>query len=323
MKTRYKVEIILEQLKAKYDEAYFATENEFVPAVVRFINELKIHSFYKTFCAALLDEIRLLWKDAKPEEEAIKILRGEKRLFYEPRYREVVSYIFIQKVYESRGNNINLTSDNQKEYLKCLWERIERFLLESNYILQLLLNYKKRCEWYDCHFILEDLSKFRKSKTLEARKKGNARTNIRVEEDFFAQKANMYLFDNGISVISEEKVRGGRPDVYAEWGYGNFLVEYKVLLKSNKNPKKYLLEAFYQIYLYSKNYQKNTAYLVIFIIGEGDVTLNLDCMKIDEDTHIPYYEYDNIRIYALKINLKDVVTEKQIDKSEIDSLFRK
>lgn len=215
----------------------------------------------------------------------------------------------------------------KNERLKPFWEMIERAISKSGCILYLLLKYKKRCESYDSFFILEELKKFREAKSKEA-KKENKSVNVRIEEDFFAPKINCYLFDNDIDIVSEPKVKGKRVDVLGivkgpQAEGSDFLMEYKVFLKSNKNQKEYLKEAFYQAYSYGKNHQKSTVYLIIFIIGEGDITLNLDQIKIDGDTFIPYYEFEGIRILAIKINLKEGHIKGQIDKTDLDNFFRK
>lgn len=229
---------------------------------------------------------------------------------------QITSYFIMRYIQQ---NNIPSTvgADYIKEtYLKPFWRMIHYYYDSSENILHWLLKYKKRTEWYDSEKILQELKIFRK----------NNPKNPRIEEKYFAPKINKYLFDKEIEIISEPKTCGRRVDVLGlipnEQGYSNFILEYKVFLEKNTDKKRYFKEAFYQTYLYGKEYQKNIVYLVVFIIGEGDVELNLDQLNLENDLSIPYFEFDNVRIVVIKIMLKSSNFKGEINKDDLITFFK-
>jgi hypothetical protein len=174
-----------------------------------------------------------------------------------------------------------------------------------------LLRYKKRSELYETERLLQDLVFFRE----------RHRKNPRIEEKFFAPRMNKYLFDNGIEVIVEPSISGKRPDLLSKIPnkrkYNDYLVEYKVFLKSQRNKKLYFKKAVAQTYGYAKKYQKNIIYLVLIVIGEGDIRLDLDRLNIEDDIKLPFIEFDSVKIIIVKIVLKESEVKDELGKDEL------
>lgn len=314
-------DVFIADISAAYDEVATARGMEFVAALKRFFVVLQRSEIYKSFQQAIAVDTGAPAYNSQ-QKTADEIWRGLQTVFNDPYYREITAYFLLRRIC-TEGTVPRHLEATANAYIRWFWQRIARTIKGLATGLEVLLRYKKRCEWYDNFFILEELRQFRQAKTKQAKSKGTKTISIRVEEDFFAQKTNKYLFDHGINVVSEEKVAGVRPDVFADGDNGSFLVEYKVLLASNNNPRKYLLEAFKQALGYGKLHQKNVVFLVIFTIGEGDITLALDSLPVDDGRGVPFIESENIKIVSIKIAVKEGPNRGQILKDDLEAFLKR
>lgn len=304
-------EIALSELEELFSEIRAAnTKTDFLPAVQRFLNNLENQLFFKSMINTLDYPSNPL--SIKAKEIALQELKGEQWDITDNALRKIVAYYIIKNL-----NDINIHSIDinyiKTNYLIPFWNTLKRSLNTHENILYWLLRYQKRTVLYDSEKILQELATFRKN-------------SKRIEEDFFAPRINKYLFDRGIDIISEPKIRGKRVDVFgkivSKQGYSDFILEYKVFLKTQTNKKRYLQDAFFQAYRYAKyHYQKNIVYLVIFIIGEGDIKLNLDQLTLETDLSIPYFEFDNVRIIVIKVILKQGSIKNEINKDDLITFF--
>jgi len=164
-----------------------------------------------------------------------------------------------------------------KEFVKPVIRYIEEKLEQSTIILNFLISYKWRSEW------------FHRTNLSEMANKG---------EKVLVKDLYEYLFDRGVEFNIESWSGSGEADIVAsQSGNERFVADAKIFDKAKGIG--YLAHAFNQIYTYTNDYNQSFGYIVIYKTCEEDLDLFLSGQTLT----IPFVEHNNKIIYLLTIDI--------------------
>ena len=213
---------------------------------------------------------------------------------------------------DNRGLNILCRHLNQKDplnyfnnvFTKHLMEYIDNKIEEGNVILYILNKYKLYCEW------------FKKEELMKLYNNNSSRG-----EELLTKDLREFLFNQGIDFpFSEPNTPSGRPDLIYGINTDNPLtLEVKLFGGKGHYGKDYIKKGFKQAYHYTKDYNKNFGYLLIFNLSENILEFNLS--NISSNLHI---EYGNKTIFLVVVDLninKSASQNRDLEKIIIDEEF--
>lgn len=204
-------------------------------------------------------------------------------------------------------------SDDERMNLvnKSFIQPIEYHLLDemekSNFILSLIVKYKKRTEWFTSTIL-----------------KSNYDDAVKQYEKILEDDFRLFLLDNGIDYpFSTPHSNSGRADVVAGLDSVDPLVcEIKIYDTSRSYGKNRIKSGFTQIVKYSNDYLKNIGYLVIFNLDDIELKFYF---VLEESSLVPKIKFNNKLYYFIVVNLNNsksastigklkevIITEKEI-----------
>ena len=180
----------------------------------------------------------------------------------------------------------DLFTDSLESYID---ERLEK----GNFMLYLLNKYKCQCEWFNNEYLIE----MYEGDTVHG-------------EDILTKHLRKFLFDNGIDYpFSEPNTPSGKPDIIYGIDTDNPLaLEVKLFGGKSNYGKDYIKKGFHQSVSYANDYNKSSAFLLIFNLSDKLLEFNLL-----SDDEILSVNVNNKNIFIVVINLN--INEKSASKS--------
>lgn len=155
----------------------------------------------------------------------------------------------------------------------------------QNEILERLVRYKHRCEWFE----FERLYDIFKQKTDE--KSRNA-------EKALAMDLYAYLYEHGIDFYIEPNSVKGSVDLISAQKDKSFLADAKIFDGASR-AKPYICKGFVQLFTYTKQYNQIFGFLIIYNVSNIDLELELP----SSEYQLPYFDYNGKTIYFLTIDV--------------------
>jgi hypothetical protein len=165
-------------------------------------------------------------------------------------------------------------------FIDPFYDYVNDQLDEHGAILNLLLRYKHRSEW----FYSEQLFKLS-----QVPKKA---------EELLALDLYAYLYDQGLDFHIEPSSITGSIDLIAAQNTTDPLLADTKVFDGNKRAKPYLLKGFNQIYTYTKQYNEPFGYLIIYKICERELSFSLETSH-----HIPMISHNHKTICFITIDI--------------------
>jgi len=206
-----------------------------------------------------------------------------------------LNLLFIWGVGGSFDENFRKVKQNFIEpIINYLFDELE----ESNIVLYLLEKYKARTEWF-LHKNL--LAKYNVSEN-----------NF---EQIFDDDLRLYLFDQGIEhPFSTPKSASGRADIIGLLDTSNPLIMEIKVYDSQKNYRKNrIIDGFSQAVKYANDFNKNSAYIVIFNVNNVEIQITSESDKIFP----PMISFNNKNFYFIVINLNFEISASKVGKLDV------
>ncbi len=201
------------------------------------------------------------------ESVTIDILNGEVLFGESEEEAAVIGYSILRKISvlayahhiyqiaqiyaQSSSKNQTITEIIRSVFLEPFFEYIDEQLDDQKIILNLLIRYKHRSEWFHRNHLL-NLSK----------------NDSRKAEKMLALDFYSYLYDQGFDFTIEPSSLSGEIDIAAAQGTDDPLLADAKIFDASDRGKRYIRKAFNQIYTYTQQYNEPFGYLLIFKITE-------------------------------------------------------
>jgi hypothetical protein len=285
-----------------------ADYNLFHHYLKQFWNFLSQNTLFKE----ILKEIEDKYKEC--EKNAEKILEGKLSIEHEEGLQIGNSYFVIKSCVESEDRKKEImiccpslttkfdeSIDHFREmFLEPFYEYIDEQLDEQNLVLNFLLRYKKKTEWFTRKVLYEKMET----------EKNNGET--RIEERVLSPDLYEYLFDQGIDFQIEPKIATGRPDLVIEEMKKELVADCKIY---HEGSKVNISNGISQVYTYLQDTGKQFGYLIIF--NPSEKTLIFDVKN--QTQPLPHIKIGNKTIFLMivDINLNKLTASKQKTKDII------
>lgn len=165
-------------------------------------------------------------------------------------------------------------------YVEPLYSYLDDHMDNHNGVLSVLLDFKKRVEWFD-HDEFSDLYDH----------------NTQSGERLLAKEMYRYLFDRGVPINIEPSSASGRADMISQQ-FGIPLIADAKVYKDNKTT---IITGYNQLYQYLGDFNESIGYLVIFNVSDANLSFEGEFEK----NLIPAYARNGKTIYFLEIRLRE------------------
>jgi len=254
--------------------------------------------------------------DEKDRERYSEAFLNEEFIDYKSE-EHIASVIFqVLLDLEQKGNNaqhllyrlgVGGTFDqNFRNWKANFLDQILNYVLdqleESNFVLYLLEKYKSRTEL----FMHKDLIK----------KYKEADSNY---EQILDDDLRLYLFDQGIEhPFSTPKTSSGRTDIVGLLDTSTPLIlEIKVYDHEKTYKKNRIISGFSQVVKYSNDYNKNSAYLIIFNVENIEIQIST---SKENNMFPPVVHFNNKSFYIIIINLNFDISASKLGKLQVETI---
>lgn len=166
-------------------------------------------------------------------------------------------------------------------FLEPFYEYLDEAIDDQRAVLNLLLRYKHRCEWFQ----RDNLWNMIQSDTRRA-------------EKHLAVDLYEYLHNQGTDFTIEPSSLAGEIDLIAAQGSGDPLLADTKIFDADDRGKAYIRKGFNQIYTYTQQYNEPFGYLIIFKTTETDLHFAL---SLSGD--LPMVLYNHKTIFLLTIDV--------------------
>jgi hypothetical protein len=146
-----------------------------------------------------------------------------------------------------------------------------------------LKKYKHKTEWFTGEGLFEMVQ-----------------SNSRKAEQLLTSDLYSYLFDKGLNFHIEPKAPSGRLDFVGSQQHSpnKILIEGKVF-DAVRRSKSYLVQGFQQLLTYTKSFNEDKSYLVIYNISQKHLVFNI----ARDSNGFFYFLTDNRHIYIIVIDI--------------------
>jgi len=235
-------------------------------------------------------------KVSSVESEAAKILAREPIVFDTEIDNIAASYFILKSCVASDNKHMEVQvatvydlgskPDDELDlfrslFLEPLYDYIDEQLDDQRAVLAVLKRYKHRSEWFHRNRLFE---------MWEA--------NTQQGEKTLALDLYEYLFDQGVDFVIEPSSVSGEADfVGSQAGDDRLVADAKIF--TMEKGKSYLVNAFHQVYTYTRDYNESFGYLVIFKLCPED--LKFPCT--DQEQSVPCITHNGKTIFILVIDI--------------------
>jgi hypothetical protein len=238
------------------------------------------------------------WPDLPAEVD--RILNGEGLVFDNEDENAAAGFVVLRKCAESKNDRIEIQvgnaygrgkSDEALETFKDLfvetfYEYLDEHLDDSRNLLNLLLRFKRSCEWFNRDRLLNNYI-------------GNTGSG----ENTLANHLYEYLYDQGIDFHVEPKTDTGRIDLISDQvGTERLLVDAKIYDPEGSKNKTYIVKGYNQMLTYQQEYNETVGYLVIFQASGNDLSILLK----EKDNKIPFIQHKNKVTFFVVVDLRNL-----------------
>lgn len=188
----------------------------------------------------------------------------------------------IGQIFSENADSNNIPEIIRSNFLVPFYEYIDEQLDEQKIILNLLIRYKHRSEWFYREYLLN-----------------LAKSESRKAEKSLALNFYSYLHDQGLDFTIEPSSISGEIDIIASQGSEDSLLADAKVFDANDRGKRYIRKAFNQIYTYTQQYNEPFGYLVIFKITDKDLCFTLS----NQISSVPVITYNHKTIFFVTIDI--------------------
>lgn len=182
----------------------------------------------------------------------------------------------------TRTSEYNEALETVREiYLEPFYEYIDEEIDDQRAMLNLLLRYKHRCEWFQRN----NLSNMIQQDTHRA-------------EKHLALDLYEYLHNQGIDFTIEPSSLSGKIDLIAAQDSDDPLLADTKIFDADSRGKAYIRKGFSQIYTYTQQYNEPFGYLIIFKTTETDLHFSLS-----SSGDLPMVIYNHKTIFLITIDI--------------------
>lgn len=168
-------------------------------------------------------------------------------------------------------------------FVEPLFDYLDEHIDDQRMILTLLKKYKHRCEW------------FRRSELYEA-----CKAETQKGERILAYDLYEYLHDQGLQFHMEPESASGRVDlISAQTGRDRLVADTKIFNPGGGQSISYLAKGFRQVYDYTRDYNEQFGYIVIFKTCEEDLSIQTQF----QESSIPLMVHNHKAIFLLVIDI--------------------
>jgi hypothetical protein len=258
------------------------------------------------------------------EENAKKIVAKKESLAFDNELEQALTSYFVLKQYAESNNDRDLptimlsygfsknTIDYFRDYfLEPFYEYLDEQLDEQTLVLNFLLRYKKKVEWFNKSLLFKKIEEARKDK------------ENRIEEKVLSPHLYEYLFDQGIEFQVEPKTSTGRPDLVIDEMRKELAADSKIYDPKNKS---YISKGVSQVYTYLQDTGKQFGYFIVFNPSEKMLEFSID----EQTNPLPHLQIGNKTIFLMTVDINpnrktaskrsmkdiDVLTEKELLSSQ-------
>jgi hypothetical protein len=237
-------------------------------------------------------------RSTETEALADKTLNGEPQLGDSEAANDGICYWVVKKCALSVNPRVEINvgqhlSDDLKydemieafrlSFVEPLFDYLDEHIDDKRMVLTLLNKYKHRCEW------------FRRDQLRE-----QFRSDTQRGEKVLANDLYEYLHDQGIEFHIEPSSASGRIDLLsAQTGKDRLVADAKIFNPERGQSASYLAKGFRQIYDYTKDYNEQFAYLVIFKTCQDDLSIAMP----KQESSIPFITHNNKTIFFVVVDI--------------------
>ena len=167
-------------------------------------------------------------------------------------------------------------------FLEPFYEYVDEQLDDQRAMLNVLLRYKHRSEW----FYRDHLMKLASDESRKA-------------EKLLALDLYSYLYDQGIDFSIEPSSISGEVDLIGAQGSEDPLVADTKIFDGDGRGKTYIRKAFNQIYTYTQQHNEPFGYLIIFKITDKDLRFLLST----QSGNIPVVTHNHKTIFLITVDI--------------------
>lgn len=167
-------------------------------------------------------------------------------------------------------------------FLEPFYEYIDEQLDDQRAMLNVLLRYKHRSEWFYRDYLMKLASE-------ESRK----------AEKLLALNLYSYLYDQGIDFSIEPSSISGEVDLIGAQGSEDPLLADTKIFNGDERGKAYIRKAFNQIYTYTQQHNEPFGYLIIFKITDKDLRFLLST----QSRNIPVVTHNHKTIFLITVDI--------------------
>lgn len=244
----------------------------------------------------ILDDLATRRPDAAATAD--RIHGGEDLVGSDEDERDAMAYWVVRKCAESSDGRVEIQvgrtfceesqHDDCVEYfrnlfIEPLFDYIDEHIDDRRMVLTLLKKYKHRCEW------------FRRQQLYAA-----CKADTRQGEKALAYDLYEYLHDQGLQFTVEPESASGRVDlISAQSGKDRLLADTKIFNPGGGQTCGYLAKGFRQVYDYTRDYNEQFGYIVIFKTCEDDLAIQ----TAHQESLIPVVMHNHKAIFLLVIDI--------------------
>ena len=167
-------------------------------------------------------------------------------------------------------------------FLLPFYEHIDEQIDDQRLMLNTLLRYKARSEW------------FYRNQLLSLMKNNSQKAEKLLALDFYS-----YLHDQGLDFTIEPSSLSGSIDIIAAQGTNDPLLADAKIFDADGRGKSYICKGFNQIYTYTQQYNEAFGYLLIFKSIDRDLCFSLP-KKI---ANVPVVTYNHKSIFLITVDI--------------------
>lgn len=244
----------------------------------------------------ILDDLAKRQSDAADAAE--KIIGGQTLIGTTEESQNAITYWLVKKCAQSAEADVEIQVgrifSQEGKYNDCidcfrnmfvepLFDYIDEHIDDRRMVLTLLKKYKHRCEW------------FRREQLYAA-----CKADTRQGEKALAYDLYEYLHDQGMQFHIEPESASGRVDlISAQSGRDRLIADAKLFNPSGGQNSSYLAKGFRQVYEYTRDFNEQFGYMVIFKTCEGDLAIQ----TADQEATVPVVVHNHKAIFLLVIDI--------------------
>jgi len=202
----------------------------------------------------------------------------------------------VNQAYQLEENKIKTLKEDISLFCKAYVEPVCFYLIEQmespQLTLSLLLKYKHKVEWFQRKHLNKLLDELLQEKDDEKKRRFLAEKGL--SKHFYE-----YLYDQGVHFEIEPSSLEGEIDlVEAQNQKGSRLLADAKVFKSRRDNI-HIADGFRQMYRYTKRYNQEVGFLIIFKTIEDDLVIELD----HKAQSTPFLQYNHKTIFAIVIDV--------------------